>query len=198
MIHCCVLMQLGKTRLLSSQSQWWITFTNLIRHVESHFVAWQVWQNRFKKYCTPQCMHVKIAWSLSCMQDGKNEGKISVMLGWSCKEVCFQEQLTWHSRTTCEWQDLFFWLFYIRNDLRKSSMLYGGDFSSIWRKQTSRDRREIFIISPHPHSHSAGTDEKSFLSEFSVKFTFNFILMLSFPALQLSFLVFFFYLHCAH
>lgn len=155
MIHCGVLMELGKTCLLSSQSQWWITFTGLIRHVGSHFVAWQVWQNWFRKYCSSR--HVKIASEItlnviSFMHERCKKKKmwIKFLSCWNDPVKGFQRHAIHVRHVSDKTSSLTF--LHLRNDVRKSPLLYqgGGLFGESKHPEVDESikSRAIFFIFP--------------------------------------------------
>lgn len=89
-------------------------------------------------------MHVKIASQITLnviafmhARCKKNEDNISVMLEWSCKEVCFQKQLTCFSRMTDKASSLTFFSTSQKLLQKIPFALLGG--LSIWRKQTQRE-----------------------------------------------------------
>lgn len=93
-------MQLGKTCLLSSQSQWWIAFTDWIGRVGSRSGAWQVRWSWFInvfitggfacKWSSEVTLSVAAFMRAKCKKK-KNEG-IKYLSRWN--EFCFRQQMT--------------------------------------------------------------------------------------------------------
>lgn len=135
-------------------------------------------QNSLQDKIKRDCFHVR--------KNFRNEDNISVTLEWSCKEVYFQHQLTCPSHKTCEWQDL--WTYFSTFQEWLPFALLGGGCIFEESKRPKMEESNFQIQRDFHHLLSKLSWDWWTIISFKVlvKFIFNFILALSFPALPLS------------